>query len=105
MTDYNRKSDCPPPPVDPAPQPNSPGDNCGDPPPPTNPPSFDPPPACPPPKCCKCPDPPTSTPDCLQSAIDAQDQQIALAAKATELKKDLTAPQPQAKTTAPADTP
>src|SRR5205085_1186210 len=95
MTDYTRKTDCPPPPDEPAPQPNPPGDNCQDLP-LTTAPVLDAPQPCPDPPC-NCPKPPDTGPDCLQVVIDAQDEQIALAAKATELKKDLTARQTQAK--------
>lgn len=96
MSDNYRKSDCPPTPDHPAPQPNPPADKCQDFP-DTTWPERPKPPECPKPTMCNCPDPPTSTPDCLQTAIDAQDEQIAQAAKATDLKKDLTARQTQAK--------
>lgn len=92
MNDQPRKHsghDCPSDPENPAPQPNPPGDNCQDLP-TTTPPVLTPPAACPDPPC-NCPKPPDTGPNCLQELIDAQDQQIALSAKAADLKKDLTA--------------
>lgn len=100
MSDYTRKPpgyDCPPPPPpDPAPQPKPPGDDCPAPD-PLPPPVLEPPKPCPEPKC-NCPKPPDTGPNCLQVLIDAQDQKIALAAKAADLKKDLQARLNQANT-------
>jgi len=95
MNDHSRRQDCPSSPEHPAPQPNPPGDQCQDVP-STTPPELTPPDPCLPPAWCHCPTPPNTGPNCLQILIDAQEQKIALSAKAAELKKDLLARQSQA---------
>src|SRR5262245_3335278 len=93
MTEYTRKptgSDCPPP-EHPAPQPNPPGGKCEPLPTPT-PPTLEEPEKCPkPPDHCKCPTPPSSSPNCLEKLIDEQTQQIAVNDKAAALKTELLA--------------
>jgi len=91
MTESRYKSNECQPPEKPAPQPFPPGDpeKCPKAPPPTKP-TEPKPPECPaPPKNCCCPTTTTSTPDCLETAIEEQGKSIAKAEKAKLFKTEL----------------
>jgi hypothetical protein len=93
MSNYPRHPpgyECPPPPVDPAPQPRPPGDGECDELPPTTPPELPEPEKCAEPDC-KCPRPPGSGPNCLEELIAEPTAQIAAAEKAKTYKADLEA--------------
>lgn len=90
MTDYRRppSHDCPPAPVDPAPQPKPPGNGSTcQPIPPSTPPTLEPPAKCPPDPDCKCPPKPGSDPNCLENLIAKQANDIAIAEKAAKFKE------------------
>jgi len=93
MTEYPRHQhgpDCTPT-KDSAPQPKQPGDDCGELPKstPSTPPTLETEKCPPPDPCCKCPTPPTSTPDCLEKLIVKEAEQAAAGQKADAFKKDL----------------
>jgi len=94
MTDYMRKHmghECPPRPDHPADQPKPPGDGSGcDDYPPTTPPTLDPPKPCPPPdSCCKCPDTPPSTSNCLEDLIAKKKAETSALQQETEFTAEL----------------
>ena len=94
MTEYPRKPmgrECPAAPEHPAAQPRPPGDGKGcEELPQTTPPTLDPPKRCPDPDpCCKCPQAPGSTANCLEALIAKQAADIVAADKAKAFKTDL----------------
>lgn len=94
MNEYTRKHmghECPPSTDNPAQQPHPPGDGkaCGDLPKTTPPILHDPTPCPPPDPCCKCPQKPGSTPNCLEDLIAQQTAGIVAADQANRFKADL----------------
>lgn len=96
MNEYTRKHpshECPPPPENPAWQPNpfGNGEDCK-PFPETKPPTVPEPEKCPPPdKCCECPSTPDTSPTCLEDLIAEQTADLSASENAVKFKQELEA--------------